>query len=292
MKHILSIALIVAFIVSVALSAGPNVSAQSSEASVVGAYSKVKEGYQNTLSEYRSTRSDFLSARNKYRKKSTAVSSEQLLIQAKKYIQKTVMTMSKYLEAMKTRIESVGGIDEEKRSAIIAEIDSDIEWLQEKLEQIENTTENVALTSVANSIREKWAPTKIKAKKYVGILLAARTRQTINKLEQAKNKVEEHIVRLEESNQEVGNLENLLEELSKKSEITKTQITNAEEVFNRISSPDNMQSLFKQGRDFLTGANRYIREAWQIFKSSVSELNKRRLYYQKPEDVEITSSSE
>jgi hypothetical protein len=290
MKQTLTIALVGAFIVSITLFAGPNVIAQSNDAAVVGNYAKVKEGYQNTLSEYRSSRSDFLSARNKYQKKSSAVSSEQLLEQAKKYIQKTIMTMSKYLEAMKVRVESMNaGIDEEKRNAIIAEINSDIAWLQEKLGQIERVTENSALVSISDSIREKWTPIRIKAKKYVGVLLSARTHQTISKLEQAKTKIEEYIVLLEEDDQEVGNIENILEELNEKLKVTKTQVTNAEKVFNRISSPDNMQSLFKQGKDFLTSANRYIRESWQVFKSSVSELNKRRMNNKNSMDVEASS---
>ncbi|MBU0613429.1 hypothetical protein KKB10_05470 [Patescibacteria group bacterium] len=280
MKHILTVALVSAFIVSITLFTASNVVAQTNEHSVVNTYAEIKEGYQNTLSEYRSTRSDFLSARNKYRKKSAAISSEQLLELARKYVQKTVITMSKYLETLKIRVENAGSIDEEKRNTIIVEIDSDIAWLQERLEQIENTSESSALTSITNSIREQWASIKIRAKKYVGVLLATRTYQTIDKLEQEKNKVEKYIVQLQENNQEVGRLEGLLEEFDEKLEMTKTQTTSAEGVFNRIDSSENMQLFFKQGKDFLTSANRYIRETWQVYQASVSELKKRRLYNQ------------
>lgn len=283
MKHVQTIVLFGIFIAMVLSFAGSSVIVKADDSEVVNMYNNVKQEYRETLSEYKSIRSNFLSMRNKYRGESSTISSEQIFDQAKISIQKTSTVMARYLESVKIKFEMVKGMNEEYKNRIIEEINSDITALQEEDIIIDNSTENTELFSVASSIRERWAHIKVRANKYIGILLVARTRQTINKLEQASIKVEEYVAQLEESSQGVGNLNNLLEEINQKLETTKTQVTSAEEIFNTINSSENAKSKYRQGRDFLISANKYIRESWQIFRSSVSELKKRSVYSLKTE---------
>ena len=232
-----------------------------------------------------------MSARNKYRNETNIISSNEIVEKAKNYVSKTTRVMAEYLWLIRIQIENSDGINEDNKNTIITEIDYDLVWLEEELRKIDNLTENNAIISIANSLRERWNSIKIKAKKYTGLLLVAQTRQTISKFEEVKAETEEYIVQLENNNQEVGILNNLVEEFDEKLGMTKTQITNAEKVFNKIDSAENMQTFFNQGKDFLTNTTRYFRETWQISKSAVLELNKRNLYYQELEDVESNSSS-
>lgn len=240
-------------------------------------YKNTKDTYTNTVTEYKSIRQDWLTAKGLYQKSRSSTDFENALEKAKAHMLKVEEVIITYLTAMKTKVENMENIDEEIRQSIITEIDSDINWLQAKQAEINNATTKEDLTSIVTAVKNYWQNIKPKAKRYLGHILVGRINAAISKLENARDTVNNKINLLKENGQDTAKLESLVTDFNSKIDLAKGQLENAKAKFSEISSLQEANSLFKQGKDFISSANKYLREAWQTLQSIITELKKNRL---------------
>jgi len=241
------------------------------------AYRNAKDAYQEKMTEYKTKAKDWLTAKDLYLRSKTNTNLENVLEKAKEHVLKVDELVIKYLLTIKTKVENMERLDESVRQDIIAEIDSKIEWLEEKQTEINNAVSKDDLVALSATIKDYWKDVRVKVKKFVGYILVGRSDLAVAKLEEAKEKVQTKIDLIKENGQNATKLEELLADFSNNIDLAKTQLENAKERFSQISTLEEANSLFRQGRDFISNANKYLREAWRDLQSIISELRNTRL---------------
>lgn len=242
-------------------------------------YQKVKNNYQEAVTNYQSARQDWLSAKSQYRNSRSTTDLENALTKAKAHMIKVTEVMINYLTAVKNRLQNMKNIDETLLQNLVAEIDSDISWLEGKQTEINNASNKDDLITVASTIRDRWDEIKVRARKYVGSILVGKINIVIAKLEKARDVAHDKINLLKENGQDTTKLENLEADFNQKIDHAKDQLEKARNKFNQISSLEEVRTLFNEGKEFLELANKYVREAWQILQSIITDLKKSRLYF-------------
>lgn len=257
----------------------PTTVAGTAAVTASNAYQDAKSNYQSALNNYQTARQNWIIAKNQYQSSTSAADLETALSAAKTHLLNVTDVMIKNLTTVKTTIENMENMDEALKQSFIAEIDSDISWLESKQTEINNIANKDDLIAIVHTIRTRWDEIKARVIKYIGNILAAKTDATIGKLVKAKDAVRDKINILQENGQNTTELEQLVSDYEAKIELAKTQYQNAKDRFNQISSIAESRTLFNQGKQFIEAANQYVREAWQIVQSIIDELAKKRLHY-------------
>ncbi|MBI4708665.1 MAG: hypothetical protein HY764_00465 [Candidatus Portnoybacteria bacterium] len=188
---------------------------------------------------------------------------EQTRERAEKYLENTIDSMIKYLEAMKNKASNVNNIDEADRAEILADINTEITWLQAKKNEIKNATTE-QLKQLKQTIQERWKNRiHIRARIQTVLILAARLKYIAAKSEIFASRLETKISELKAAGKDVSQLETLLAEFKTKIASAKEKYQQAKTKVNGISDGDNGTTIIQEAHKLVKEANQYLKQAHQ-----------------------------
>lgn len=234
-------------------------------------YKNAMQQYQKEVNFYKSARQNFLDAHNKYQKFKNVENKKALEDMAKNYLEKAVSSLAKRLESIKIWISNRRSISEEDRDKIIAEINKDTNWLNERALKIESATPQ-QIKEEAEEIRNYWKNHRASVKRITGKIQAARINYIIAKGENISERISQKINELKDAGKDTAQLELWLEDYNEKINLTKKKYEAAKNKFQAITNLINADSLFKEGNKFIHEANQYIRQAYELLNKIVKEM--------------------
>lgn len=241
------------------------------------AYNNAKTIYQKAKNDYATAKSSYLNAKNAYQKAKNQENLDSLLTAAKDYLTRAIDTSIKYLETLKSQVESLTGIEEATKTNILNEINADLDWLSAKKTEVTSAQDKDDLIAIMETVKNYWNDIKVKVKKNVGEVLASRINIVLVKLEAAGDKVQENINKLKENGQDAADLESLLAKYNEHLTNAKADWEQAKNKFNAITTLADADTLFSQGKEYLKSANRNIRYAYNQLQDIKTALKSKKL---------------
>lgn len=245
-------------------------------------YQQAREQYQKEVNFYKSARQDLLNARAKYQQFKNADNKKALEDKARNFLEKAVNSLIKRLETIKNWVSNRGALSEAEKQTIIAEIDQDINWLNERLPKIQTASAD-RIKEEAKIVREYWRSHRMKVKKITGQILAARINFVITKAKSFSAKAEVKIQELKAAGKDTAQLEAWLADFNQKLALAKEKYQAAKAKFQAIrgeAGPDfvnelkEADALFKAGHQFIKEANQYVKQAHAQLVQIVKEMKK------------------
>lgn len=275
MKNIFKIIVLFA-VLAILVNGAATASAQTlkeKDAQARAKYQQAREQYINEVNFYKSARQDLLNARTKYQQFKNADNKKALEDKARAFLEKAVTSLIKRLEAIKNWVSNRGSLPEAERQTIIAEIDQDITWLQERVTNIQ-TASPAQIKEEAKTIREYWKNHRVNVKKIIGQIWAARINFIITKAETFSVKIDAKIQELQAAGKDTAQLETWLTDFNQKLTLAKEKYEAAKAKFQAISDLTEADQLFREGRQFINEANQYIKQAHAQLVKIVKEMKK------------------
>jgi len=177
------------------------------------------------------------------------------------------------LESLKNWVANRPTLSEEVRAKIVAEIEQDINWLQEKKSGI-STASPAQIREKAKEIRDYWRKHRIFVKRIIGEIWAARLDWAIKRFEDVSSKIAERIEKLKEAGKDTSQLESWLADFNQKIDLAKEKRDKAREKYQAISSLSELNQFFSQTHQFIKEANQYLREAHKVLVKIVREMRR------------------
>ncbi|PIR70630.1 MAG: hypothetical protein COU46_00440 [Candidatus Niyogibacteria bacterium CG10_big_fil_rev_8_21_14_0_10_42_19] len=243
------------------------------DANAKAKYQQAQGQYQKEVNFYKSARQDFLNARTKYQQFRNADNKKVLEDAARNYLEKAVKSLISRLETIKNWVANRGALPEAEKQAIVAEINQDINWLNERLPKIQ-TASPTAIKEEAKTVREYWKNHRAKVKRITGQIWAARISFVIGKAEGFSVKVDAKIQELKAAGKDTSQLETWLSDFNQKLSLAKEKYEAAKAKFQAISSLAEANHLFREGHQFIKEADQYIRQAHAQLVQIVKEMRK------------------
>lgn len=236
-------------------------------------YNQAKQTYLNEVNFYKTSRQSFLNARQKYTQLRNGANKTDLELKAREFLKQMVSVMIKRLEALKNKVGNHRAIPDAERQSILAEIDQDINWLKERQSAIDTATPE-QIKETAKEIRDYWKNTRVKVKRVIGLIWAARINFLITKAEGFSTKIAAKIAELKAAGKDTSQLEAWLDEFNQKISLAKEKYQSAKEKFSNIAGASDLDELFKAGHQFIKDAHNYLKEAHRKLIEIVREMKK------------------
>ncbi len=263
-------------------------------------YQAAKEQYLKEVNFYKNARQDFLNARAKYQQFKNAENKKTLENAARNYLEKAVSSLIKRLETIKNWVSNRGALSEAEKQAIMAEIDKDINWLNERADKIQ-TADPSQIKEEAKTVRQYWKAHRNRVKSIIGQIWTARINFVITKAESFSAKVDAKIEELKAAGKDTSQLEAWLADFNQKLALAKEKYALAKAKFQAIKGEpgfDPMQEfaeavrLFQEGHQFIKEANQYIRQAHAQLVQIVKEMKKMAVTIEVPAPEAETAPTE
>ena len=233
-------------------------------------YQEVKRGYLQKKQDYQRLKRQYLESKRKIHQWRALSETEKTahLDQAKEYLWRGIEILIRHFQRWRERIEAARGVDETWREEALTEIDRQINWLEDKRQEVEKASSPAELQEIGQEMRHYWQQHRILIKKFVGRTLVSRVNWIISRAEIISQKLERAINRAEEEGKDVSRAREILADLKEKISLARQKAALAKEKFEAISSPAEADQLFRQGHQFLREAHQYLKE----FKLKIKEV--------------------
>jgi exonuclease VII small subunit len=226
------------------------------------AFNEAFTGYKNARDSYSTAKQELDSTRSKTRAR--------LLEKAKTFMLHADRSALKYLDVLKARVEQVNGIPEDKRSAMLTEINEDSRWLLKTQADIERAKSIDELRDIAKRFREHWRNYRGVSKRMTGLILHEKLGAMIIRAEGASSKVSDMVDTLKLQGKDTGELEELLGDFNERIDIAKKKNEDAKTYFESIPVAGETSSSYQEGMKLIREANLELKEA----HSTLSEISK------------------
>lgn len=236
-------------------------------------YQAARQQYLKEANWWKTSRQQFLNARTQYRQFKNAKNKADYEEKARAFLEKTVDVLIKKLESLKNWVSNRRALSESERQAIVAEIEQDINWLQNKKAGIATASPD-QIKEKAKEIREYWKNHRVKVKRIIGQIWAARLSWAIERFETVSSKIAAKIEELKAAGKDTSQLEAWLADFNQKIGIAKEKRDKAKEKYQAISSLADANQLFKEAHQFIKEANQYLREAHKKLVDIVKEIRR------------------
>lgn len=283
---------VTAFVLAMVVLGGGYASAQTlkeQDAAAKAQYQAAQKSYQNAVGAYTSARQGFLSAKDKYQQSKNVQDKTALEQKAKEFLSNAVTAVIKRLEALRNKIERMPNISETDRTALIAEIDNELNWLKDRQTKISAATP-VQLKEEAKTVREYWKNIRVAVKRVTGEAMAARMNAVIAKADGFSVRVSAKIAELKATGKDTAQLEAWLADFDQKLTLAKGKYAAAKAKFAAISSLADADKLFREGRQFIKDADQYIKRAHAQLVQIVKEMKKMGVTSVAPATGEVTTT--
>jgi len=225
-------------------------------------YQAARRQYLKEVNWWQTARQQFIAARSKYKQFKNTDNRTAYEDRAKDFLGKTVTVLIKKLETLKNWVSNRRALSDAERQAIIAEIDSDISWLQTKQDEIANASAS-QLKTYAAEIRTYWHKQRWQLKKIIGRIWVARLDWVIGRFENVADKIDAKIAKFKAAGHDTAQIEAWLSDVRDKINLAKAKEQSAKEKYQAISNLTEANAFFNEARQFIKQANQYLRQAHQ-----------------------------
>lgn len=239
-------------------------------------YQSARQQYLKEVNWWKTARQQFLNAKSKYRKFRKAEDKTAYQERAKEFLKKTVEVLIKKLETIKAWILNRKALSESEKESIIAEIDQDIEWLQNEKSGIDNATPE-QIREKAKEVRKYWMNHRVSVKRIICKIWAARVNWIIKRFDEVSDKIADRIEKLKANGYDTTQLEAWLDEFNQKIELAKSKKEEAKEKCEEITSLENANQLFIQAHQTINKINQYLRDARKKLMDIVEAMKKMKI---------------
>jgi len=269
MKKTMAIMLIGLFLVSsipMATAAQPKLSMSNQELKVVGEYNQLKQNYLKVKGEWQDSRVKYLVAKEKLKKFDQLSIEEQDIHfgEAKKFTLKTIEKMKGYVDILQSwneRITNNLEINIELKEILI-----ELESFQKSVESASNVEE---LKEVNKKLKTYWTDKRVELKKITGKILSAKVNKVLTKAENLSSKLHAKIDSLDQTSEEVIEMQNILKKLDIKLNNARKEYDKAVNTYSQINSLKSVNNSLKDVKEYLKASNAYLKEAHKDLKHLV-----------------------
>lgn len=248
----------------------------SANASLVGQYNSAKAAYGKAIATFNDMRKNFITARDAFNKnKGDSTAS---ITAAQNFLSSGADAVINYLTMIKAKATEVS-----LTSAQIAEINSDISWMQTEKAKIPTLTTKDQLTAEANVMKDHWAQIRLNVKNTIGQILITKINASLTEADKVSADLSTRIATLKAQGKDTSSLEALLADANSKITLAKQQRDLAVAKFNTIGGTgtstadlnneiNQANSLISQGQAFVNQANTYVRAAYADYKNIIVKM--------------------
>lgn len=236
-------------------------------------YLAARQEFSSAYSNWLRARADFIDARAEWRQNPTDPTLRANVHEAARTsLLAADNMMIKRLEALKARVEATRGLSDNEKSALKAELDENISWLQGKQADIQAAENGQVIRSVATEIWTYWRQVRVRIKQIVGQILSAWVDALTQRAEAFAGRVEAKIEELKDNGVDTSELEDWLDNYNSAISQAEEKYDAAKAKFEEISSETNAGQLFREGIALIREGNSYLKDAFRTLRDIISYM--------------------
>jgi len=242
------------------------------DSTLIQQYRDARDAWIHALDANRDARQGYFAALNTWRQNHNETNRTAARGAARTFVSQSITACIDYLNMAKAWAEkSYQIIPENVKNAIVSEADNDIAWLQTQQALVPTATAS-ELQNIGQAVKDYWENTRVRVKRFVGKLLCATVDAIINRAEGLSLKLKEKIENLNAQGIDTSTMETYLASFDSKIASAKEQVELAKQKFENITTFEEMQVLFLQGRAYIAQARVYLGNAWSDLKDLVKAI--------------------
>ncbi len=285
--------LVVAVVASFLLAAVPFAAAQdtSEDTTLAQKYQTAKQDYIKAKDDYQTARAAWVKARTAYKDERGPVKLKLAVEAGKKFLKGADKHVTRYLTAVRNKVEASKVLDEAEKTAILAELDGYVKYFEDQQAKIEAATTKDEVQTISKEVKAKWEEVKPATKVIVGKLLNARIQYTINAAMEIAATAQTKIDALKAEGKDTTKLEALLAEFN-------TLVATAQEkhdaaVRTDVNNLKEADKLLREAHVAIKQANGKLKElAGQIRALQGGESDKDETKTEEPKETATPAGSE
>ena len=242
---------------------------------LTGQYQAQKKQYLQVLSSYQQIKDDFVTARQRYLQAQNAANSNLFLKKIQTYFPSAIDTMISYLETAQKRIENSSALSSEEKQALIAEIQTDINYLQKQKHSFASVSDMRTAKENARTLKDYWLKNRLRARKWSCQILQAKVENILTRLENTANRLEEKIKSLQAEDQDIDELLKEIANFRTKISQAREELNAVQEKCNGLADSGNNLS-FSEVHQQIKQVNQLLREAHRDLTAIARKLTKYR----------------
>lgn len=237
---------------------------------VIQEYNILKQEYKQITNEWKNSKTDYLQTKKKLQRFNQLTPEEQEIHfeKAQEFMTRTLDRMEKHLEILQKWSERVIQ-DDSQQQEIIEDLGTHIKNLNEFKVKVSEAITIQELRSVGNEINDYWKNSRADIKRVTGTILATKVNNIILRAETLSEKLHIKINSLDQSHEEVQEMQTLLKEFDTKIVLARENYEHAKGAYTQIRSLSEVDELFNQTKGFLKDADKYLKESHKILKKLV-----------------------
>ena len=239
----------------------------------VAKYRSAKERIVTVRSDYSDAKKDFQELRIKIKNKDTSANSEEVIEATRAYMNRTIEYMITHLETVQ---ENVDNSDRESADEVSETIDGYIEQLQQQHDNLESAQTRQEFAEIAKEVRSIWKDAEKRAKYFAGKSVDKRLDNYLAKSDALALRIKGEIDRLNETGENVEDLEEMLGEYNELIEEAKLNQELAREAIRNRNVDDDDDDSVDDANKYMREATRNIQEANKVLKEIFDELKSHR----------------
>lgn len=225
--------------------------------------------FNSSLQQFRQTRSRLQQIREKIGEGADESANTEYFIARQKHLQQIAQVMVNYLAALKQKSQSMSYVDEQAKTNVVNQLDSDIQKINLALSKIQTAQNKDELYAAARDLRSNWQNARLSSRRIVGQLLSERLNYISTRLDEALASAEKNLNTIKSNNKDTTRASSLLESAKTKLSSAKAKIQEAKSKFQSINNHTDAAALFKQGLDLVKEARLLLFDA----HSDIIKLN-------------------
>lgn len=236
-------------------------------------YEQSREQYRLAVNQYQSAKQNLNFALTKERARTfnDAEETPQLMSNTRNFLGSALQKGVSNLEVSKEWV-AKQDIDEATKAQITERINEKIKKLASLNRSVSSVENKEDAKRVALQIREEWALSKDSLKQGLGLAMQKRTEAVMDKMNSLSERLQLKVTQLQKNGKDVSKLQSLVDEFDQKMTMANERHQVARQNFEKMRNGQDSDSLFKNGKDSLSQAQQYMREAHLVLKDIVQEL--------------------
>jgi|SRR3989339_919513 len=217
--------------------------------------------WQEQSTNYQAAESKFATISTEY----PSVAADSKLVKSKELLFLATNLISEYQKLIKIEITESTSIKEEEKNSFSSLVNADISNMQTLSNSINGAANFPELVSRQTDINNSWSTIQAHKKYIQGILLIRKSEQALEKTNELMVKLQEKVGRLDASNPYIETINSEFESVKKDIEMASQTKDESLTLFNSISKDyASANTLYNEGRSKIRKAHIYIKQAVSV----------------------------
>lgn len=226
--------------------------------------------WQEQSANYQAAEAKFAANSTQY----PSVSTDAKLLKFKELLLSATNLITEYQKLIKIEITESTLIKEEEKNSFNSLIDADISSIESLSNSINGAGSFLDLSSRQTDINNSWATIQAHKKYFQGILLIRKSEQALEKTNELMAKLQEKAGQLDANNPYLETINSEFESVKNDLEMASQTKDESQTLFNSISKDyTNVNTLYNEGRSKIRKAHIYTKQAVSVLAKVNSQGN-------------------